>query len=114
MAAISLTSATVKSAPRVSPQTQPFGAAAPSTTLPLLFTLTGLLSLFVAIGWLMGRPEILASYHYSPGAVAVTHLFVLGWLCSIVMGAMYQLVPVALETRLYSESLVRWQHSAAH
>src|SRR5262249_27109395 len=29
-------------------------------------------------------------------------------ICSVVMGAMYQLVPVALETRLYSEKLARW------
>src|SRR5665811_148026 len=41
--------------------------------------------------------------------IAVTHLFVLGFICSIVMGAMYQLVPVALETRLYSERLAKWQ-----
>jgi hypothetical protein len=39
----------------------------------------------------------------------MTHLFVLGWICTIVMGAMYQLVPVALETKLYSERLARWQ-----
>jgi hypothetical protein len=109
MAAISLTSAAVKTAPRVTPQSQPFGATAPSTTLPLLFTLTGLLALFCAAGWLVARPDILATYHYSPGAVAITHLFVLGWLCSIVMGAMYQLVPVALESKLFSERLAQIQ-----
>lgn len=91
--------------PRVTPQTQPFGATAPSSTLPLLFTITALLALFLGAGWIVARPEILALYHYSPGAIAVTHLFVLGWLCSIVMGAMYQLVPVALETKLFSERL---------
>lgn len=95
--------------PRVTPQTQPFGATAPSSTLPLLFTVTGLLALFFSVAWLVARPEILAQYHYSPGAIAVTHLFVLGWLCSIVMGAMYQLVPVALETKLFSERLAHIQ-----
>jgi hypothetical protein len=34
---------------------------------------------------------------------------VLGWVCSVVMGAVYQLVPVALETRLFSERIARWQ-----
>jgi hypothetical protein len=34
---------------------------------------------------------------------------VLGWMCTIVMGAMYQLVPVALETKLYSEKLAAVQ-----
>lgn len=39
----------------------------------------------------------------------MTHLIVLGWLCPAVMGAMYQLVPVALETKLHSEKLGHWQ-----
>jgi cbb3-type cytochrome oxidase subunit 1 len=51
----------------------------------------------------------LSTYHYNQYVIAATHLFVLGWICTIVMGAMYQLVPVALETRLYSERLARWQ-----
>ncbi len=71
--------------------------------------LTGLLALFVGLGWLVARPDILAAYHYNQYVIAATHLFVLGWICSIVMGAMYQLVPVALETKLYSERLAKWQ-----
>jgi hypothetical protein len=109
MAAISLTSAAADITPRVTPRTQPFAATAPATALPLMFTITGLLALFLGAGWLIARPDILAEYHYTPGAVAVTHLFVLGWICSIVMGAMYQLVPVALETKLFSERLAQVQ-----
>ncbi len=52
---------------------------------------------------------MLATYHYNQYVIAATHLFVLGWITTIVMGAMYQLVPVALETKLYSERLARWQ-----
>ncbi|HEV2391493.1 MAG TPA: cbb3-type cytochrome c oxidase subunit I [Verrucomicrobiae bacterium] len=85
------------------------GATAPSVTLPLIFTLTGLLALCVGIVWLVIQPSILATYHYNQNVIAATHLFVLGWICSVVMGAMYQLVPVALETKLYSEKLARWQ-----
>jgi hypothetical protein len=77
-----------------------------SVGLPLALMVTGLAALFAVAAWLIVQPEILATYHYSPNAVAITHLFVLGWLCSIVMGAMYQLVPVALETKLHSEGLV--------
>jgi len=62
---------------------------------------------------LVARPDILATYHYSQWVIAATHLFVLGWICSVIMGAMYQLVPVALETRLHSERLARW-HYALH
>lgn len=85
------------------------GANAPAIKLPLAFMLTGLASLAVGAVWLVAQPSILASYHYNQYVIALTHLFVLGWICSIVMGAMYQLVPVALETKLYSEGLARWQ-----
>jgi hypothetical protein len=87
----------------------PATANAPDVTLPLRFILTGVLALLAAVGWLVARPEILATYHYNQYVIALTHLVVLGWICTIVMGAMYQLVPVALETRLYSERLARWQ-----
>jgi hypothetical protein len=84
-------------------------AHAPSVSLPLRFVITGLLSLFIGVAWLASRPILLAGYHYSPEVVALTHLLVLGCITSIVMGAMYQLVPVALETRLANERLARWQ-----
>jgi Cytochrome C and Quinol oxidase polypeptide I len=84
-------------------------AAAPSISLPLRFVLTGVLALCGAISWLVVRPELLTTYHYNQHIIALTHLVVLGWISSVVMGAMYQLVPVALETRLYSERLARWQ-----
>lgn len=87
----------------------PAGALAPSIGLPLRFVLAGVLSLLVGTALLIARPDILATYHYNQYVVATTHLFVLGFMGSIVMGAMYQLVPVALETRLYSERLGRWQ-----
>lgn len=84
-------------------------ATAPSVSLPLRFMLTGLVALFFAVGWIIARPSILASYHYNQYVIAATHLGVLGFICTVVMGAMYQLVPVALETKLYSERLARWQ-----
>jgi Cytochrome C and Quinol oxidase polypeptide I len=71
--------------------------------------IAGLLAFAVGIAALVLRPDILSTYHYNQYVISVTHLFVLGWIGTIVMGAMYQLVPVALETRLYSERLGRWQ-----
>lgn len=85
---------------------------APSVIIPLRFVLTGLLAFFAGVGFLIVRPDILATYHYNQYVISVTHLFVLGFICTIVMGAMYQLVPVALETRLHSERLARWQYVA--
>jgi hypothetical protein len=82
---------------------------APDLALPLRFMVTGVLALVAAVAIMIARPDILATYHYNQYVIAVTHLLVLGWISTIVMGAIYQLVPVALETRLYSERLARWQ-----
>jgi hypothetical protein len=84
-------------------------ANAPSILLPLRFVLCGFLALGFGVALLAWRPDLLATYHYNQYIIATTHLFVLGWIATIVMGAVYQLVPVALETKLYSERLARWQ-----
>ena len=86
---------------------------APSVALPLRFILTGIGALLTGCAWLVLRPDLLATYHYNQYVIAATHLFVLGWICSAIMGSMYQLVPVALEARLHSEKLARW-HFALH
>jgi hypothetical protein len=80
-------------------------ANGPSIALPLAFVLTGLAALCAGVVWLVLQPGLLSTYHYNQDVIAVTHLFVLGWICTIIMGAMYQLVPVALETHLYSNKL---------
>jgi cbb3-type cytochrome oxidase subunit 1 len=87
-----------------------FAAAKPvlPISIPLRFIASGIVGLLSAVSGLVWRPDLLAAYHYNQYIVALTHLFVLGWLASVVMGAMYQLVPVALETTLYSTRLARW------
>ena len=90
-------------------------ANAPWIVVPLQFVLTGLVALGLGIALVLARPDILATYHYNQYVIATTHVFVLGFIGSIVMGALYQLVPVALETRLYSERLAHvhyWLHLA--
>jgi hypothetical protein len=81
-----------------------------STVLPLSFIASGLVALLIGMACIAVRPEILSSYHYNQQVIAITHLITLGWICSVVMGAVYQLVPVALETKLHSERLaqVHW------
>jgi hypothetical protein len=90
-----------------------FPPKAASPRLPLAFIITGVLALFAGATWLVARPALLAEYHYNQYVVAATHLFVLGGICSVVMGAMYQLVPVALETTLHSPKLA-WWHFGFH
>jgi hypothetical protein len=108
-----MTTATQKLAPPPRPKparaANPIAPYSPSTGLPLRFVLLGMGCFVAGIALLVLRPDLLATYHYNQYVVAVTHLFVLGWICSVIMGAMYQLVPVALEASLHSERLARWQ-----
>src|SRR4051812_17352171 len=84
-----------------------------SVALPLSLIGIGIVALVTALGWLVARPDLITEYHYNQWIIALTHLVVLGWICSVVMGAMYQLVPVALETRLYSVRLA-WVQVTLH
>src|SRR4051812_704839 len=105
---------TAKSGARARAGNAPFvPGSASSIYLPLGFVVSGMFCFVVGAIILTVRPEILATYHYNQFVIATTHLFTLGWLSSIIMGAMYQLVPVALETNLFSQRLSRW-HLALH
>lgn len=67
--------------------------------------------IFVSIIGLIGS-QILLLFHGDflldgqfrvPGIWSATHLFILGWALMVAMGAMYQLVPVAFLTPIWSE-----------
>lgn len=47
----------------------------------------------------------LTGHYFQPKILAITHLTVLGWITMIIFGALYQLVPVITETRLFSFKL---------
>lgn len=44
-------------------------------------------------------------HYFQPQLLALTHLAMLGWVSMTIFGAMYQLVPVVLEVRLFSERI---------
>lgn len=92
----------IPDAPRIT------AANAPSASLPLHFIVTGIVALAIAGAWLAAQPALVTQYHYGPDAVAFTHLVLLGFAASVVMGVLYQLTPVALEAKLHSERLARW------
>lgn len=82
---------------------------APSLALPLSFVFVGLGSLATLALLIPAQADALAlPYLRNPAMLVVTHLITLGWASAITMGAMYQLVPVVLEQRIYSENLGRW------
>ena len=76
--------------------------------MPLAFILVGCWLFSLEPDGCSRSPLFLSTYHYNQQVIALTHLLVLGWICSVVMGAIYQLAPVSLETTLFSEKLAVW------
>ena len=60
----------------------------------------------VGVVWL--APE-LAGHYYHPRLIALTHTVTLGWITLAIMGASYQIIPVALGRPIWSERVARWQ-----
>jgi len=64
---------------------------------------------FITLGILLilFRQDLLGHY-FHPHLFALTHVAVLGWMTMIIIGALYQLVPVILNTPLHSERIAKW------
>ena len=76
---------------------------APPLGLPLAYFVTGLLGLLgglVDLAW--HRQQFLTLQPGSPGMLSTTHFYTLGFLTMVMMGALYQLVPVVMNTRIAS------------
>jgi hypothetical protein len=79
---------------------------APPLALPMTFFVTGLAGLVALVADLLTHVDALMAFAYGDGAVlAATHLMTLGFVSMAMMGAMYQLVPVVLNTKLWSVRL---------
>ena len=50
----------------------------------------------------------ISGFHFQPKILSFAHIAVLGWATMIIMGAMTQLVPVILETSLFSVWIAKW------
>lgn len=82
------------------------GRSSTSTLACFVAALAALLLAGVALPFY--AEDVLVRHHYNQWAIAFTHLVTLGWLTTVIMGALTQLVPVALNCRLHSERLARW------
>lgn len=72
--------------------------------LPFLFIFTSMAALIGSqVLLLLHGSDITAGTFRVPGIWAAAHLFILGWALMAAMGAMYQLVPVAFLTPVWSE-----------
>ncbi|CBE68746.1 MAG: hypothetical protein F9K13_10110 [Candidatus Methylomirabilis oxygeniifera] len=85
-------------------------ARQPSLWVPLRYFVTAQAAFVAALLWAPWQVDNLLDFYYQGNGLALTHLLTLGWITMTVMGASFQLVPVALETTLWSERLAGWQY----
>jgi len=80
---------------------------APSPKVVVPHFIFGGLALLVITLLIVVEPAIFTQQFINPKLLAVTHLTVLGWVTMIIFGALYQLIPVIMEVKLYSEKLAK-------
>ncbi len=82
--------------------------------LPLAFVATGLVFLLAGVAGLVARPGILLLPQTHPHLVAHVHLWLPGFLLTVAMGAVYQMMPVVLGVPLATRATGAWIHLALH
>ncbi len=82
--------------------------------LPLAFIILGLVAFGLAAGSLAANPGLLLWPHVHPHVLALVHLWLPGFLLSIGIGALYQLMPVVLGTPLTFPASGAWLHFGLH
>jgi hypothetical protein len=84
---------------------------APPLDIPLRFLLTGPLFGAAAGIYLAAKGAVLLSSPFHPETIALAHLVALGWISMVMVGALYQLLPVAVGVPVKGIRLGRWVHA---
>lgn len=82
--------------------------------LPLAFILLGVGAFAGSAAWLLTRPELLTLPYLHPHIVAFVHLWLPGFLLSVCIGAIYQLMPVVLGEPMKISVSLLWIHFSVH
>jgi hypothetical protein len=80
-----------------------------SPFLPLGYLVCAVVAFVLAAASIPALAPELIGHYYHPRLLALTHTVTLGWIALAIMGASYQLIPIALERAIWSERLARWQ-----
>lgn len=79
----------------------------PSLAIVLPHYLAAALFFIVLCFLMLFSSDAFIGHYFHPKLLAITHIAALGWGTMIIFGALYQLLPVILETPLYSENLAK-------
>ncbi|WP_025028367.1 hypothetical protein [Caldalkalibacillus mannanilyticus] len=84
----------------------PTTSQAPGVKLPFLFILAGVsMYLLTQLFLLIYGSQLVEGLYRTPAIWAIAHLLIIGWATMVSMGAMYQMVPVAFQIKIFSERL---------
>jgi len=84
------------------------------TRLPLVFIGCGLGFLFVGALRLLLAPSLLTQPYFAPAVVGWAHLWLPGFLLTVSIGAVYQLMPVLMGNALAFGRTTPWVHCILH
>jgi hypothetical protein len=84
---------------------------APPLDIPLRFLLTGPLFGAAAGIFLAAKGSELLTAPFHPGTLALAHLVALGWISMVMVGALYQILPVTVGVPVRWIHLGRWVHA---
>ena len=78
---------------------------APSPNVVLPHYALGAIAFIIASVLLFFAAGDLSVSYLGPKVLSIVHILILGWVTMIIFGALYQLIPVVMEIKLYSEGL---------
>lgn len=79
----------------------------PSPAVVLPHYICGALFFLVLCLLILFSSDAFSGHYFHPKLLAITHIAALGWGTMVILGALYQLLPVILDIPLYSEQLAK-------
>lgn len=89
--------------------TQIAGKMSPSYKMVRKYFIASILGFAVLTLLMFLNADSIKGFHFQPKLLGLTHIATLGWITMIIFGAMFQLVPVVLQVKLFSEKLAEAQ-----
>lgn len=84
-------------------------AYAPPFRIVLKYFITAIFSFLVLNVLLTFNYDAFRGHHFQPKLLSITHILTLGWITMTIFGALFQLIPVVLQVKLFSEALAEIQ-----
>jgi len=85
-------------------------AYAPPFRIVMKYFITAIVSFFVLNLMLTFNYSSFSGNHFQPKLLSITHIMSLGWITMTIFGAMFQLIPVVLQVKIFSEFLAEIQY----